>query len=154
MRKLELKDIIGYLPYDLKCLNIDNELLIIGQLGNICPYYDGDIGLYNECDSIFDYIDNIKPILRPMSDMTKGITVDGYNDCKPFIPSDILSEYLESHSRNDGYQYYCDERLICSISSNLEYDIISDIIDFLNKWHFDYRGLIHEGLAIDINSIE
>ena len=29
-----------------------------------------------------------------------------------------------------------------------------DLFDKLNEWHFDYRGLIEQGLAIDINTLK
>ena len=71
---------------------------------------------------IDDYYDEIKPYLRPMSSMT---------------------EEEENEYRNiDNRSYSCP----------MDYAHIpaSDRIDWLNAHHFDYRGLIKKGLAIEV----
>ena len=97
MRKLELKDIIGYLPYDLQywipeiksngVLSFDN---IRGILADVL-YPDAEVHVY-------------KPyfLLRPMSDLIKPIIVKGYNDDNEFVPLAELKKtaYKEAY---DGY---------------------------------------------------
>ena len=66
-------------------------------------------------------IEGIKPYLRPMSSMTKKESKEYYDLC---------------HSEEDVYihVYY--------------YDTVESI-DWLNAHHFDYRGLIEKGLALE-----
>lgn len=70
-------------------------------------------------------IENCKPYLFPLSSMTEEQRKEYYDLC------DItLTEY--------GYPIWFD-----SVGS----------IDWLNKNHFDYRGLIEKGLAIDCTNL-
>jgi hypothetical protein len=87
-RELTLTDIAGYLPYGLKIQGDDQDIWTIRQLGNVDPCRDGDVGLISDDGHYeqYDYIDDIKPVLRPMSDLYAEITERGYNDGKPFIP--------------------------------------------------------------------
>ena len=98
-------------------------------------YLDG----YDGCDYIMDKvslnaIENIKPYLFPMSSITdeqKNTFSGKVSILNAFIDGSIcLSE---------------DEELISE-------DII-ELFDFLNKNHFDYRGLIEKGLAIDASGV-
>ena len=73
----------------------------------------------------YNKIKDIKPYLRPMSSMNK----------------EELREY----------NYLYAER-----ENNNEWDDIeqySDLIDWFNAHHFDYRGLIEKGLAIDATGL-
>ena len=63
----------------------------------------------------------IKPYLRPMSSMTVEEGMEYYGLC---------------HSEEDSY-------------SHLYYYDTMESIDWLNAHHFDYRGLIEMGLAIE-----
>jgi hypothetical protein len=66
MRTLELKDIFGYLPHELKVLindEVHDALLTLGIRGNK--------------QNISTNIDNGRPILRPLSDMYKPILHNG-----------------------------------------------------------------------------
>ena len=114
----------------------------------------------------------IKPILHPMSDLVTSIAVKGYKKNKPFIPLIELAKY---DSGNEGVKYtlerdpdpdYAEWYVTASIENN-EYPYIYSFnrdvryqfsglweLDFLNQWMFDYRGLIHDNLAIDINTIK
>ena len=82
-----------------------------------------DLGDYiEECQNDIPYIiEEFTPYLRPMSSMTK--------------------------EEDKEWQYYknaiaesCDERLE---------ERISELHDWLNAHHFDYRGLIEKGLALE-----
>lgn len=80
-------------------------------------------------------IENIKPYLRPMSSMTEKeyeifpipYTFDSFSTWN----NTILSEVLEG------------TQILIGI------DEITEIIDWLNSHHFDYRGLIKKGLALE-----
>ena len=82
----------------------------------------------------------IKPYLFPMSSMTEEQCYNFY--CR-FVENEI--DY------NDFKKYYFDgclwNKVLTLISD------CGDIIDWLNKNHFDYRGLIEKGLAIDTTGL-
>lgn len=146
MRKLELKDVAGYLPYGLICVVnkwCKPQRLVSLTTNGVCFFRK--IGVADMC------LDDIKPILRPMSDIRKEIIVEGYNNDNPFTPSIILAK---SFPDTDGDYSYCDEDYIIPADCYLSYEDIASSIDLLNQWHFDYRGLIQKGLAIDINTIK
>ncbi|MBC7654362.1 MAG: hypothetical protein H7098_07810 [Oligoflexus sp.] len=120
MEKLELKEIVGYLPYKLQMTRNG----FVGEL--LCVYTDKvfKVSCSNWHESLED--DNFyKPILRPLSDLTKEIEVNGERK--------IISDYtLDKMSFNLGINY----------------------LNTLFKYHFDVYGLINRGLAIDINTLD
>lgn len=64
-------------------------------------------------------------------------------DCKPYLfPLSSMTE-----EQKQEYQYITERWMYDSSYS------ISDSIDWLNKNHFDYRGLIERGLAIDATNL-
>ncbi len=75
---------------------------------------------------------DIKPYLRPMSSMTED------------------ERFEFENLWNEGFSRAMDEMIFGDIGvSNLEIIAASDAIDWLNAHHFDYRGLIERGLAIE-----
>lgn len=170
MRELELKDIVGYLPYRLQGL----------CRGEVIPFI---ISTHYNCDLVVEHCLNsmpdIKPLLRPISDLTKPIVVKGYNDDKEFVPMVALAERsfeieidaVTGFAQNGkcrgvsfifdyveyGFSYSEDtdafHTQIISPKQNIITDNQSQLFDLLNQWHFDYRNLIAKGLAIDINTL-
>ena len=195
MRKLELKDIVGYLPYGMNFINKDGVILRMDALQvsgyNVWAHQRYVKGKKDErdinypylnslkCSGEGDYLRKIKPILRPMSDLTKSIVVKGYNDDKEFVPIVALAERAFEIEINNitgfsqsgkcrgvnfifdyveyGFSYSEDidafHTQIISPKQNIVTDNQSQLFDLLNQWHFDYRNLIGEGLAIDINTL-
>ena len=96
-----------------------------------------------------------KPILRPLSDLTKEIT-------NSLNQTFVFTETLEIGDDDNGTEYdYGNIKTIKSlefISENnnfhdvhyLPYLLVQDLI----KNHFDVFGIIEKGLAIDINTLE
>ena len=124
-KELLLKDLCARLPYDVKVqfktnsvienkykfiYNVDGEYEYI-NIGKSNLTLDIIKMLSNNC------IDEIKPYLFPMSNMTE-----------------------EQHKE----WFY-------TLSS--DYHITYDTVDQCNKNHFDYRGLIDKGLAIDATEL-
>ena len=73
---------------------------------------------------VFQYhLDEIKPYLRPMSSMTE----DEYEELKSVEPYYGLAPF----------------EFIGDWGPNVE------VLDWLNAHHFDYRGLIEKGLALE-----
>ena len=73
---------------------------------------------------------------------TKGGSIYS-NEYKPYLfPMSSMTE-----EQKNEYQYITERWMNDSSYS------ISDSIDWLNKNHFDYRGLIEKGLAIDATNL-
>ena len=123
-KELLLKDICARLPYGIKASYYDAEEACENWDEIECVTLDGyvDIGQYSL------HIERIKPYLFPLSSMTK----EQKNECLKGTSLEI-SKYNKIY----GYSEYTD--LECYLK----------VIDWLNKNHFDYRGLIERGLAID-----
>lgn len=113
----------------------DQEILLI-DLSARLPYgtkvraFIGEKGENDEilgCVHIFNiYAHNCKPYLRPMSSMTE----EEYEQYRKF------SYYGAAGYRNNDYK-----EMVATPSF--------EKMDFLNAHHFDYRGLIEKGLAIE-----
>ena len=85
----------------------------------------------------------IKPYLRPMSSMTE----DEYNEFKGLIP---FCKWCDDYDKWGHYgievvSYEYDE------TDKPYYDFVDfqKLLDWLNAHHFDYRGLIPKGLALE-----
>ena len=132
--KLELKHLAGYLPYELKIECKDNS-----ELGE-SSYISEMTGLH-ESGVDDNYGNNwtfgIKPILRPLSDLTKEIEVNG----EKFVP----------HTKLGGRPNLKDYDIVY-LSKNID-NMSFGLIQKLLEWHFDIYGLIENGLAININTL-
>lgn len=127
MKKLELKHLAAYLPYEVSVFRNTGET--------------HNITLLTACIIVLwqgDYYTEFKPILRPLSDLTKEIDVNG----EKFVPFEKITqgirpepEYLLRDLQNTP--------LLCKYF----------IIEMLLSWHFDIFGLIENGLAVDINTL-
>lgn len=127
---LEIKHLAPYLPYGLKYLKIKNNeietMKCISEGINMVDFGWGDALSFNE----------IKPILRPLSDFDK-IENDLY------LSTDFESSYYGNNNE-----------VIFTNTSDKNY--LTDIINvssFMFENHFDVFGLINQGLAIDINTL-
>lgn len=126
-KQLLLKDLCARLPYRVKYETeygprIINDLFIYS---NGPVYTDHEVGDYNEIYGV--ELINIKPYLRPMISMTEE---EAKEVCR--------LENFENH-------------IIGVIPNNHTYHFtVGDaVIDWLNEHHFDYRGLIEKGLALE-----
>ena len=175
--KLELKHLAPYFPYGLKMAmtydsiedyeNIDSDELCL-QKGSVWELYllttDSIEFFGGECDDFalkndtFRIANNgtLKPILRPLSDLTKEIEHISYTkDLEPnltkIIPEDFFRKHWFLSIREDGHFSTDNGDGTCT---GYTYKSASyDIIILLLEWHFDIYGLIKNGLAIDINTL-
>lgn len=129
-KDLLLKDLSSRLPYGVNCKIYHKyryyDMKLSGVFDNEAYFTDDNGSLY------IDY-ENIKPYLFPLSSMTE----EQYDEMQSISGKDCL-EHMEVEK----------EWINNSVFSHLplyEYRVI----DFFNKNHFDYRGLIPMGLAID-----
>ena len=133
-KELLLKDLAARLPYGVICgINGHSYELVEIDIKRELVYL-----LRDDCDIPWSILrgDDVKPYLRPMSSMTE-------EERKEFIDAtdgelrysevfDVIKPMRESED-------YC-----ASFVSYLK------SIDWLNAHHFDYRGLIEKGLAIEV----
>lgn len=141
-KDLLLKDLLVRLPYGVK-VNVlihkedktSNEILILNGFQGDSEYtlwvYDEKILAKYGCSGRGFYIEEVKPYLRSMSSMTDEER-DEWLD--PQIKAE-LEAIKESKSDNE-------------YNPSVKATIYS--IDWLNSHHFDYRGLIEKGLAIEV----
>ncbi len=102
--KLELKHLAPYLPYGLKC-KVDNDKIISTIIGIEKGYEDKYGWFWITCAKRFangtsfnrQSSNIIKPILHPLSDLTKPIKVEGYNDGKEFVPIVEMAKIADCH---------------------------------------------------------
>jgi hypothetical protein len=123
--KLELKHLAAYLPYNLK--GIYHESIITLSLNGFSSSTEigYDISLFLKCE--------IKPILRPLSDLDKEITHDG----ETFNPKFIIDMAFPSERMGLNPATWSHR-----------------VVTKLQEWHFDVFGLIEKGLAININTLK
>lgn len=116
----------------IKAINPEREIIYYEICGSSSPLFDRNIL-------------GIKPYLRPMSSITEEEAKElsilyGFKD---ILSIKITDEYIDVIV-DDG---------VCSTEIRTIWygEIISsiEIFDWLNAHHFDYRGLIEKGLAIE-----
>lgn len=134
-RKLLLHDLSARLSYGVR-VDYNGHEHILDSIKA-----DGTVHVINVIDNVCDILE-VKPYLRPMNSMTE-------EESKQFLDyigldSDIDSvEGLdpEFDSFGDGYIHVIE-------LGNINLDMPYKAVDWLNSHHFDYRGLIPEGLAL------
>lgn len=156
--------ICGYLPYGLK-VSCENTL------GKNEPHQLLSI----ERDKLtirkksFPYRTYVKlseglPYLFPISSLTKPLQLADYNNGEPFVPAEeIARQWMQINGEilNITIRLNFTWRVKFEIM-NKQGELVEEremgvlnmpfwIIDLLNRWKIDYRGLINEGLAIEVN---
>lgn len=135
-----LKDLCARLPYGVKVCNITDDM--ISSLILIGIHRD-TIVLQRDDEYEIAEVDEVKPYLFPISSMTEEQKEEYYSLADDVTLKRGQGSYL-------GIKIHC---IKLGISDNPHEgvwdDVDLDAIDWLNKNHFDYRGLIEKGLAID-----
>ena len=135
-KQLLLKDLCARLTYGVKINeNTQGDFTVIGLTTERVFTTCETEGCHNDFP-----IECVKPYLFPLSSMTdeqrkEFLSVAGYErreeDC---------GRHIET--------YYYD-----MVGHEYEFYPNSDVIDYCNKNHLDYRGLIEKGLAIDATGL-
>jgi len=145
MEKLTLEHLSGYLSYGLK--------VKMNTTGNIYK-----VSGFRKSDDSFKYLfftnsdcysDECKPILHPLSDLTKEITHNG----ETFVPMEKLQNILDF---DDDFEFTEELQILLHNTEVTYYFPPNFFLQFYNKlyeWHFDIHGLIDKNLAIDINTL-
>lgn len=143
MEKLELKHVAPYLPYGLKGFDYDKRTYLFRGI-------DENGKTHWESNEILDKKGyDIKPILRPLSDLFKLIYWDKNNE--PYM---IGYKYGIEKVKEEGIEFYASEYYAEYAESPKCYIDITVFDWWLFEKHFDIFGLIEKGLAIDINTID
>ena len=143
-KQILMIDLCGRLSYGVKCIDItpleqfqDKNLWYIDRIRADVM----ELGVSNcyVCYGNYINIHNIKPYLFPLSSMT----AEQFNELKSYVNLKWEHNTLELVEWDNNYKTL--EFWLEEIPS---YNVIK-VFDWLNKNHFDYRGLIEKGLAID-----
>jgi hypothetical protein len=121
-KELLLKDLCARLPYGTM-VSVDNGKYREDM--KLRPYH---IAAFNNWD--------VKPYLRPLASMTE----EEKRELSKKYVWDINCGQIEIRYHSDGYW---DDNIECPTSEYL------NLFDWLNAHHFDYRGLIKKGLALE-----
>lgn len=126
-KDLLLKDLCARLPYGVKVRYSSYKEFVTCTLHSINPVYNNtDLWSKSACFSPV-YISKIKPYLFPLSSMTEEQKKE-FDQCIE----------LELKAIND--------EIDPTYATAFE-------VDFYNKYHLDWRGLIEKGLAIDATNL-
>lgn len=140
LKQLLLKDLCARLPYGVKVHRLGNHKHSLYKLEvldavNYEIYMTSQDPYMDNSPFITKYaeIEEVKPYLFPLS----SITEEQYNEIQTISGKDCMEHMeIEKEWRNNSpfthlplYQHR--------------------VIEFFHKYHFDYRGLIPMGLAID-----
>ena len=155
-KELLLKDLCARIPYELvgkceidasydtsfdtKCQTHKFDAMIYGlkeDLLFVTPLIEDRDEQEFANEEVADGVDilDFKPYLFPLSSMTD-------EQCHKFYCGFVENEI----DYNDFKKYYFDGCLWNKILTSI--NDCGDVIDWFNKYHFDYRGLIEKGLAI------
>ena len=124
---------------DLSCRILYGTIVNVNGISNVkltsVSWY-GEVGVDDGSTYLYP-ISEIKPYLFPLPNMTKE---DIYQI------QDVLGEDFEIDK-------YGITDLIRNRRTSLSYLELDALFDYLDKNHFDYRGLIEKGLAIDATNL-
>ena len=95
---------------------------------------------------------------RETWDEIEGVTLDGYVDIGQYsLPIESIKPYLFplSSMTEKEWENYQKIRMIDWVHGDINGTFINagSIVDWLNAHHFDFRGLIEKGLAIDATGL-
>lgn len=151
-KELLLKDLSARLPYGVKCCYDGDQIGVIYQMSHRTVTLYGDVNKSSVGKGCFRdrKIEEIKPYLFPLSSMTEEQRKE-FNSL-----GDLIADIFENN-RNRKTCIICSKPTTGS-EGEMEFvevtqDDIIPAIDWLNKNHFDYRGLISRGLALDATDL-
>ena len=127
-KDLLVKDLCSRLPYGVKC----RQFKLDSQICTLTADLLGKVG-------------NLEPYLRPMSSMTEE---ERMKFSKLLNVRYCEEDWKGHHSTSyciEIYNGYPDEAGRIKYPSTFS----MNVIDWLNSHHFDYRGLIEKGLALE-----
>ena len=143
-KDLLLKDLCSRLPYGVKCNVGDDKPYTLSGIdiddknGHLLDFKEKKDGLNMQV-----YISEVKPYLFPLSSMTE----EQLKEMQEIIgnPNEACISVNTS-----GLELWLNS---VDTDPTIWLDTIFEVQDWLNRNHFDYRGLIKKGLAIDATNL-
>ena len=135
-KELLLKDLCARLPYGVEVQYKGNRYDLTEMHKDGRTYLGSYNSIYGDWHCNLEFEDYPKPYLRPMSSMTE-------EERKNFIK--CAGYEVEESENGRHYDYYLKD--FCGTEDAPCAN--ADAIDWLNEHHFDYRGLINKGLALE-----
>lgn len=147
-KELLIKDICPRLPYGL-VIDFNGIRTTLHDM-KVFQLYDGDVIKDYIClvdvfgdDDYIDVEENIKPYLFPLSSMTEEQT----KEMQEIVGSPKVACIMR---KTEGLELWLDS---VNTDPTIWLDTIFELQDWLNKHHFDWRGLIPKGLANDATGL-
>ena len=141
-KELLLKDLCARLPYNVICQvefkengKYNSKVMLLSGIFTDEAYFTTKGG------SI--YSNEYKPYLFPLSSMTE----EQEKEIQQIIGN---PDYACIIRKTDGLELWLN---FIDTDPTIWLDAIFEVQDYLNKNHFDYRGLIEKGLAIDATNL-
>ena len=151
-KELLLQDLCARLPYRVKCsFGVDDAVYEITGVNPTCCGASEIQATHVKSSVNGDFrLNSCKPYLFPLSSMTEEQKQELFELCRFCIEEDWEGKKREVYaiaisSRADPA--YCFDHNFYMWGVDIR------AIDWLNKNHFDYRGLIEKGLAIDCTNL-
>lgn len=133
-QQLTIENLAPYLPYGLKIYNNTFGIMKMACWGNFSPIESGkQIHIQGVLSG------SGKPLLRPLSDLTKEIEHNG----EKFVP-------LYYNAFKHSYQHLIDFQNNFAHYKSVKYGILQRLFE----WHFDVFSLIDKGLALNLNDLK
>ena len=129
-KELLLKDLCARVPYGVKVQYMNNIFVI----DYVSSYEEVKL---DTSDNWTVGVSEVKPYLFPLSSMTE----------------EQKAELKQEHIKDQKLYVECLTRAAKGDKSMRGKVIIHYAMDWCNKNHFDYRGLIEKGLAIDATGL-
>ena len=146
-KDLIIKDLCGRLPYNVKCAILSEKQPFTLTTIEV-DYINGHLFNFLELRRGFVvqvYTSELKPYLYPLSSMTEEQSIELFNLFGISLANSIGTDYIKINECT-GITFFLDKGF--DIETHLD-----KLLDWLNKNHFDYRGLIEKGLAIDVTGL-
>ena len=147
-KDLLLKDLCARLDTNLVCSIYRTDDYGVGYRDEILHgYCKGDIWYEfyfgEDCGIGIDNVSKIKPYLFPLSSMTE----------EQFVELKEYTELLYEHNTLELVEWSNTCKTLEFWLEEVPANVVIKVFDWLNKNHFDYRGLIEKGLAIDATGL-
>ena len=169
-RKLELKEICGYLPYELKMFCEGEEIETI-ECWKSKKYSEWDENEEDEIitgTNLYESLKDAKIILRPITDLHKTIIHNGKEIvpivelAKIAVPSIhwrfwnniAISECQYTHSIKAKFDWCDSENYFIYTGKEGAVKNIDKLFDYLHEFKIDYRGLTDAGLAVSVYDLD
>ena len=149
-KELLIKDLCARLPYGVKAYmkkwsKLDRKYYEgVYTVESVHPSLNDIYGSTEKgsVEVILGYSDyDIKPYLFPLSSMTEEQAIELYNIFGISLVDSVRPNYIHVNEIT-GITFFFQNGF--DVKTHLD-----KLIDWLNKNHFDYRGLIEKGLALD-----